>query len=102
MKVYELMVIVRADFPVDDEKGIRAFLTKLIGGGAITSLSVMGKKHLAYPIKKMGVPGMQKEGIYLLATIESSNIAISAIEKEVSMGNDVLRYLITLQKEKKQ
>ena len=102
MKVYELMVIVRADFPVDDEKGIRAFLTKLIGGGAITSLSVMGKKHLAYPIKKMGVPGMQKEGIYLLATIESSNIVISAIEKEVSMGNDVLRYLITLQKEKKQ
>jgi len=101
MKSYELMVVFRADFPVDDEKAIRTFLTKLTGGSVITSLSVLGKKHLAYPIKKMGVTGMKTEGVYVLATLDSDTVRISSIEKEVNMGNDVLRYLLTARKEGK-
>ncbi|KKS87717.1 MAG: hypothetical protein UV63_C0057G0009 [Microgenomates group bacterium GW2011_GWC1_43_11] len=69
MKSYEFMVVFRADFPVDDEKTIRAF-----------------------------VAGMQKEGVYVLATLESERIQVGAIEKEASMGNDVLRYLVTVKK----
>jgi len=98
MKSYEFMVVFRADFPVDDEKTIRTFLTKLTGGAVVTNISVLGKKHLAYPIKKMGVAGMQKEGVYVLATLESERIQVGAIEKEASMGNDVLRYLVTVKK----
>jgi ribosomal protein S6 len=100
MKRYELMVVFRADFPIDDEKKTHAFLTKLTGGAAVTQVSVLGKKRLAYPIKKMGVPGMQKEGVYVLATIESDRIQVGTIEKEASFGNDVLRYLLTARKGK--
>ena len=101
MNTYELMIVFRPDFPFDDEKNIRTFITKLTGGAEIKKLTVFGKKNLAYPIKKMGVAGMQKEGVYILADLESDTIQVGAIEKEVSMGNDVLRYLLTLAKEKK-
>ena len=101
MKQYEFMVVFRPDYPVDEENTIRAFLTKLTGGATIKNVSVLGKKRLAYPIKKMGVFGMQKEGVYILATLESDRIQVGSIEKEVSMGNDVLRYLLTVRKEGK-
>jgi ribosomal protein S6 len=101
MKAYELMVILRADFPVTDEKDVRAFIAKLTGGATIDTINIIGKKFLAYPIKKMGVPGKQQEGIYILATLKSDNIQVGKIEKEVSMGNDVLRYLLTVLKEAK-
>ena len=95
------MVVFRSDYPVDDENTIRAFLTKLTGGATIKTVSVLGKKRLAYPIKKIGVAGTQKEGLYILAILESQGIQVKTIEKEVSMGNDVLRYLLTVQKEGK-
>jgi len=95
------MVVFRPDFPVDDENAIRTFLTKLTGGAAVKNISILGKKRLAYPIKKMGVSGMQKEGVYVLATLESDGIQVARIEKEMSMGNDVLRYLLTVRKERK-
>ena len=101
MNTYELMVVFQPDFPIDDEKNIRTFLTKLTGGAEVKSLTVFGKKNLSYPMKKMGVAGQQKEGVYILATLESGKIHVASIEKEVSMGPDVLRYLLTLQKEKK-
>jgi len=94
------MIVFRPDFPIDDEKAIRSFITKLTGGGAVTKLTVFGKKNLAYPIKKMGIAGRHDEGVYVLALLEKDSISISAIEKEVSMGSDVLRYLLTAQKEK--
>ena len=102
MNTYELMIVFRPDFPVDDENVIRTFITKLTGGATIKKITVFGKKNLAYPIKKLGVAGRYNEGVYILALLEKENIiSVSSIEKEVSMGSDVLRYLLTLTKEKK-
>ena len=100
MKTYELMVVFRTDFPVDDEKKICEFLTKLTGGAVITNLSDLGKKLLAYPIKKIGVSGRQTEGIYVTATAETEYINMAAIEKGANMKGEVLRYLITARKER--
>jgi len=99
--MYELMVVFRPDYPIADEKAIRASITKLTGGSTITKLTVFGKKNLAYPIKKIGVAGQQTEGVYVLAQLQGASIKVGSIEKEVSMGNDVLRYLLTVKKEKK-
>ena len=98
MNTYELMIVFRPDFPIEDEKTIRTFITKLTGGADIKKLTVFGKKNLSYPMKKMGIAGEQKEGVYILALLEGKKIAISSIEKEVSMGPDVLRYLLTVVK----
>jgi ribosomal protein S6 len=101
MNTYELMIVFRPDFPIEDENTISTFITKLTGGATIKKITVFGKKNLAYPIKKLGVAGRYNEGVYILALLESGNIHVASIEKKVGIGKDVLRYLLTLQKEKK-
>ena len=56
-RTYELMLVLRSDVDVS-EKNVTDVVTKMIGDKAkIVSVSVVGKKTFAYPIKK------QKEGI---------------------------------------
>lgn len=92
---YELMVIVKTTFPYDDEKKRSDLLEKLVGETAtIVEHTLLGKKGLAYPIQKQG------EGAYILATVEGT-IQVGDIEKQVRLGEDVLRYLLTVKKEEK-
>jgi small subunit ribosomal protein S6 len=92
---YELMVLVRSDFPVEDEAKRNGLLQKLIGEGKIAEVTVLEKKLLAYPIQK------QTEGIYLVVRIEASDIRVSTIEKESRLTNEVLRYILINKKEGK-
>jgi len=88
-RVYEVMLVLRPDFGVD-EKQTRDLVTKLIGDRKITSLTLMGKKRLAYPIKK------QTEGVYVVAFIAGEPMNIGTFEKQTKLGTDVLRFLITV------
>ena len=85
---YELMVIVKSDFP-DNKDAYTTLVSKLVAGAAVTELTVLGKKPLSYPINK------KEEGMYILAMIEGK-VDVSLIEREVSLGNDVLRYMLTV------
>ena len=88
-RVYELMLVLRPDFGVE-EKQVRELAQKLIGDRQIKAVTVMGKKRLAYPIKK------QTEGVYVVATFSGDAINIGAFEKQTKLGNDVLRFLLTV------
>jgi small subunit ribosomal protein S6 len=88
-RVYELMVVLRPDFGVD-EKDVKAALMKLLSGRELKELTVLGKKQLAYPIKK------QSEGVYAVAVIEGAPIKVGELEKQLKMGTDILRYLLTV------
>jgi small subunit ribosomal protein S6 len=90
MRTYEFMAVFRPDV---DEKTLEAAVAKLVAGDGITvkKFDVMGKKTLAYPIKKY------TEGLYILATIEGAALRADEIEKRVKLGSDVLRYLLTVQ-----
>jgi small subunit ribosomal protein S6 len=83
------MLVLRPDFGVE-EKSARALVEKLIGDRKIKELTVMGKKRLAYPIKK------QTEGVYVVATFTGGAMDIGAFEKQTKLGSDVLRFLITV------
>ena len=85
--VYELMVVLRPDFGVD-EKPIKDLVAKFIGDRELKTLIVMGKKRLAYPIKK------QVEGVYTVATFAGSPLKVVELEKQLKMGVDILRYLL--------
>lgn len=84
---YELMVILRPDFGVEEKK-IRDAVTKLVGETTIKELTVMGKKQLAYPIKK------QVEGVYALAILSGKPVAVGDLERQMKLGTDVIRYLL--------
>lgn len=88
-RLYELMLVLRPDFGVE-EKPVRALVEKLIGDRKIKELTVLGKKRLAYPIKK------QVEGVYVVVTITGAAMDIGAFEKQIKLGTDVLRFLITV------
>lgn len=86
---YELMLVIRPDFGVE-EKPVRTLVEKLIGDREIKELTIMGKKRLAYPIKK------QTEGMYVVATVTGGAMDIGALEKQIKLGTDVLRFLLTV------
>jgi len=88
-RVYELMLVLRPDFGVE-EREARNLVEKLIGDRKIKELTVMGKKRLAYPIKK------QTEGVYVVVTFIGSAMNIGALEKQIKLGADVLRFLLTV------
>lgn len=88
-RVYELMLVLRPDFG-GDEKQTRDLVAKLIGDRKIKEFTLMGKKRLAYPIKK------QTEGVYVVATFEGGAMDIGAFEKQIKLGTDVLRFLVTV------
>lgn len=86
---YELMLVLKTGGVADDEKKVRALVEKLVGAAEITDLTVMGKKMLAYPIKK------QKDGVFVLVHL-SGNVKVSDIERESKLGDDVVRFLLTV------
>ena len=86
-RVYELMVVLRPDFGVD-EKPIKDLVTKLVGGRKLVELTVLGKKRMAYPIKK------QSEAVYAVAKVSGEPLKVVELEKQIKMGVDVLRYLL--------
>lgn len=86
---YELMLVLRPDFGVE-EREAHDLVGKLIGDRKIKNLTIMGKKRLAYPIKK------QTEGVYVVATFTGGPMNIGAFEKQTQLGSDVLRFLITV------
>jgi small subunit ribosomal protein S6 len=83
------MLVLRPDFGVE-EKQARSLVEKLIGDRKIKELTIMGKKRLAYPIKK------QTEGVYVVATFTGMPMDIGALEKQMKLGTDVLRFLLTV------
>lgn len=93
MRTYELMLILRPDMEVT-QKIAEDLVTKLVNkfGGKLISLTVWGKRQLAYPIAKA------TEGVYLLSIIEGNGIKSGDLEKELRMGSDVLRFLLTVKK----
>jgi len=81
------MLVLRPDFGVE-EKPARDLAQKLIGDREIKTLSVLGKKQLAYPIKK------QSDAVYVAATFVGAPLKVDLLETQMKMGPDILRYLL--------
>jgi len=91
MRTYELMVVAKPDFPVDDEARRKSLVQDLVGEGvSVDTISVVGKKRLAYEIKK------QTEGVYLLATLTGQSIKNAEIQKRANVNASVLRFLLII------
>ncbi len=93
-RVYELMLVLRPDFGLPageagvEEKPVRDLVQKLVGDREVKELSLLGKKRLAYPIKK------QTEGMYTMAKIAGAPVRVSDFENQMKMGTDILRFLL--------
>jgi ribosomal protein S6 len=90
MTTYELMVVVNGAVDLTGDKAQKDLVEKLVGaGGTVTEVTSLGKKTLAYPIKK------QTEATYLLATV-TGTVKSADIDKKSKLMDEVLRFLLTV------
>ena len=88
MNKYESIIIVN---PNVDEEGLKALEEKFTGlineNGKLETVENMGKKKLAYEIKKFG------EGTYLLFNFEAKPELIDELERNYRITDEVLKFM---------
>ena len=89
MNKYESVIIVN---PEIDEAGLKALEEKFTGlinkNGKVESGENMGKKILAYEIKKF------KEATYMLFNFESNPEAIEELERVYRITDDIIKFIV--------
>jgi len=90
MTTYELMVLVMPSVDMTGDKVQTDLVKKLVGTtGEVTEVTSLGKKQLAYPIRK------QTEATYLVATV-TGTVRAAELDKKSKLMDDVLRFLLTV------
>ena len=90
MEKYEVMFIVRNTIEDDAIKAVADSLQGIIttGKGKIIEFKEMGKRKLAYPIKK------ELTGTYYVMTVEANHDTIKEFDRKVLINENVLRHLV--------
>jgi small subunit ribosomal protein S6 len=90
MENYEIMFIVKNTIEDDANKKVADSLQELItkAKGKIIEFKEMGKRKLAYPIKK------ELTGTYYVMTVSASHETIKEFDRKVLINENVLRHLI--------
>jgi len=88
-RVYEVMFIVRPDVAEEDaDKLIAGFSATVTGGGgAIKSVEKMGRRKLAYMVRKFN------DGNYVLMTIEANGAVVLELERRLRVTEPVIKFI---------
>ena len=90
MRKYEVMYIIRPDI---EQEAVQAAVEKFQGiisnGGEITKHDVLGKRRLAYEIKKF------HDGTFVLVNFTAEPAVVAELERLMKISDEVIRYLIT-------
>ena len=89
MAFYEHVVIARQDISPQQAEALNDQIKHLIeeGGGHIAKIEYWGLRNLAYRIQK------NRKGHYSLLAIDAPAPAVKEVERQLSINEDVLRYL---------
>jgi small subunit ribosomal protein S6 len=88
-RTYELMFIVRPDMTEDDLNKLIATLETVVSapGGTVQKVERMGKRRLAYPVKKFN------DGLYVLLVLEGGGAVIHELERRLRVTEPVIKFL---------
>ncbi len=88
-RFYEMVFIARQDLTTAQVEALVHAYTGIVKefGGDVTKTEFCGLRNLAYMIKK------NKKGHYVLLNISVNPEAIQEIERQMSLNEDILRYL---------
>lgn len=94
MNKYESVVIINSSL---EETAIKAVITKISNlinsDGKVDSVDELGKKKLAYEIKK------QKEGYYAVFHFEANPKLISELERVYRITDEVIKFIVIKEEE---
>ncbi len=89
MNKYESIIIVNPNIEDEGLKTLEEKFTGLINeNGKVESVENMGKKKLAYDIKKFS------EGTYLLFNFEAKPDSIKELERVYRITDDIIKFIV--------
>jgi small subunit ribosomal protein S6 len=88
-RTYEIMFIVRPDVEEADlDKLIEGFSANITnGGGEVKSVEKMGRRRLAYTVRKFN------DGFYVLLNVAAAGSLISEIERRLRVSEQVIKFI---------
>jgi len=88
-RTYEVMFIVRPDLSDEEMDRLISTLESHVttAGGAVKSVERMGKRRLAYVVRKF------REGVYVLFTVEGAGEIIREIERRLRVAEPVIKFI---------
>ncbi|MCE5259242.1 MAG: 30S ribosomal protein S6 [Chloroflexi bacterium] len=90
MSNYELIYILQPDLDEAALAALNEHIQQIINanGGQVASSELMGRRALAYPIKR------RHEGYYMLVKASLTQNTITEIERSLRLSEDVLRHML--------
>ncbi len=89
MNKYESVIIIS---PVVEEEGIKNLITKfsdiINNEGKVESVEEMGKRKLAYDIKKF------QEGFYVLFNFEAKPTLVAELERNYRITDEIIKFIV--------
>ena len=88
-RLYEVMFIVRPDVSDEDTDKLIAGFTATVtnGGGAVKTAEKMGRRKLAYTVRKFA------DGNYVLLTIEANGPVVLELERRLRVTEPVIKFI---------
>ena len=88
-RLYEVMFIVRPDVVEEEvDKLIAGFTTTVTsGGGVVKSVEKMGRRKLAYMVRKFA------DGNYVLLTVEAEGGLVAELERRLRVSEPVIKFI---------
>ncbi len=85
---YETIYILRPDVARESQEKIAQRMGEAVAreGGKLTTIENWGRRQLAYPVKKA------KRGVYVYVKYVGGGAAVSEVERNLRMLDDVLKY----------
>jgi small subunit ribosomal protein S6 len=88
-RVYEVMFILRPDMADEDADKLIAGFTSTVtsGGGQVKSVEKMGRRKLAYVVRKFA------DGNYVLLTLQASGPVVLELERRLRVTEPVIKFI---------
>ena len=94
MNKYESVIIVNPNLEVESIKALIEKISNLINAnGKVDSVEEIGKKKLAYEIKK------NKEGYYIIIKFEAKPEVITELERVYRITDEVIKFIVVKEEE---
>lgn len=89
MNKYESIIIINPSVEEQEVKDLTKRFTDLINeNGKVESVEELGKKKLAYEVKK------NKEGYYVLINFEAKPDSIAELERNYRITDEVIKFIV--------
>ena len=94
MNKYESVVIINPNLEAESVKALIEKISNLINSnGTVSSVEELGKKRLAYEIKKLN------EGYYVVVKFEAKPELITELERVYRITDEVMKFIVVKEEE---